>query len=90
MNVGMGNMPIEPSAKDVPDVTWEYWGIIDSMRNHPGLYILDELRGKCHVRLCKWYGLSRDVTKTITDNMDKYDNACQLHDALMDVKRKGR
>ncbi len=80
-------MGIEPSAKQVPDVAWEYWGW-----THPGIlagmYGMNQHRTECHKRLCDHYDLSREETQAITDNLDRYENACQMHDALVEVQKK--
>lgn len=78
-------MAIEPNAKDVPQVAWEYWGTVEFMLDNPGMYIMDDRRSDCHDRLCKHYKLSKDATKVVTDNLDKYDNAVQMHDALLAI-----
>jgi hypothetical protein len=75
-------MSIEPDAKNVPAVTWEYWGIVDFMENNPGLYGMDERRTDCHNRLCTYYRIRKSTSRTITDHMDRYENAVQLHEAL--------
>ena len=81
-------MSIEPSAKHVPDVAWEYWGWFETMQDVGALYGLDARRAECHVRLCEHYGLERDATAEITDHMDKLENACQLHDALVELQEQ--
>ncbi len=77
---------IEPSANEVPDVAWEYWGWIDTMRQHPGMYGLDGKRAECHDRLRKHYKLDKEKTRTVTDHLDKYENAAQMHDAFLLLK----
>ena len=79
-------MAIEPSAKEVPDVAWEYWGQIETMNSQPGLYGLDEKRSACHKRLCLYYKLTEPESRQVTDHLDKYENACQMHDALIALK----
>jgi hypothetical protein len=75
-------MGIEPNAGDVPDVAWEYWGWILTMRNNPGMYGVNERRENCHERLCAHYRISREQSLSVTDHLNKYENAVQMHDAL--------
>lgn len=79
-------MAIEPSAMKVPNVAWEYWGWIETMNNMPGLYGLDKKRSACHKRLCGHYKLTETQSRDVTDHLDKYENACQMHDALISIK----
>lgn len=80
-------MGITNNAMEVPEVTWRYWGIYETMKNNPGLYIMDRIRAECHDELCKRYGLSKEQTKAITDNMDKLEHAVELHDKLLEIAR---
>jgi hypothetical protein len=73
-------------AKEVPDVTWEYWSIVEMMDSTPGLYGMDSMRSKCHVRLCKHYGLEKEETRIVTDHMDKCKDGLDLHWALLKLK----
>jgi len=75
-------------ASEVPKIAWEYWGWISFMAKHPGLYGLDEKRAECHDRLCKHYGISKDESKTITDNLNKYEDAATMHFALVNCKNR--
>ena len=78
-------MAIEPNAKYVPDVLWEYWGTVTFMLEHPKLYGMDDKRSDCHERLCEYYKLSVGVTREITDHLDKYRNAVEVHEALEEL-----
>jgi hypothetical protein len=80
-------MGITNNAMEVPEVTWRYWGIYETMMNNPGLYTMDRIRTECHDELCKWYGLTKEQTKAITDNMDKLEHAVELHDKLLEIAR---
>jgi len=75
------------SAKDVPKVVWEYWGWTHSGLP-AGLYGMDARRSECHDRLCKLYGLTKEQTKEVTDNLDKYEDAEFLHLALKQIKKE--
>jgi len=81
-------MAIELSAKDVPKVTWEYWGLVTFAMENPGIYGIDKLRTDCHNRLCKHYKLSKRVSCLVTDNLDILDNAVQLHEAFLREQKK--
>ena len=80
-------MGITTNAMEVPEVTWRYWGIYETMMNNPGLYTMEKIRTKCHDELCKRYGLTKEQTRTITDNMDKLEHAVELHDKLLEIAR---
>jgi hypothetical protein len=80
-------MGITNNATDVPNIAFEYWGITDFMRNHPGLYGLDKRRAECHSRLCSYYGISRDESSQVTGYMDRYADAIEFHEALCNLKR---
>lgn len=75
-------------ASEVPKVTWEYWGWIEFMRGNPGMYGLDNKRSECHDRLCEYYKINKQISKSITDNLNKYRDAVDLHYALIRAERK--
>ena len=75
-------MSIESDAKYVPRVMWEYWGIISFCKDNPGLYGMEERRTDCHERLCHHYRISKEESREITDHLDQYENAVQVHEAL--------
>lgn len=77
---------IERDAKDVPDIVWEYWGWYETSLQYPGLYSIDNHRSSCHIRLCEYYKLSREKTREITDHMQDFQTACELHDSLLELK----
>ena len=81
-------MSIEPNAKYVPDVSWRYWGIITFMQDYPGTYGMDNQREACHKELCAHYKITKEVSKRVTDNLDKYDNAVQMHEALGELLKE--
>ena len=76
-------MGIEPNAKYVPKVAWEYWSIISMMMENPGLYGMDKQRTNCHERLCQYYKISKKDSRKVTDHLDKFENAVQMHEALL-------
>jgi len=77
-------------AENVPDVCWEYIGIVGFMMEHPGLMGMDDRRVECHVRLAKHYGLTLNMTTKITDHMfDKngeLKDGVWLHESLVKIK----
>ena len=81
-----GRFPALWPAEDVPDVAWTYWSLVDTMRSAPGMYGLDERRGKLHADLCRVYGLTREQTLSVTDNLDRYETAVDMDIALRKVK----
>ena len=70
----------------MPDMLWEYWGLIETMQNNPGLYGLDDKRSKLHDKICAYFKLSKEKTKTITDHLDKYKTAVDLWFAFLDLQ----
>ena len=83
-------MPRGYDAKSVPKITWEYWGIVEFIDKEildvGVIYGLDATRADCHDRLCKHYGLSKESTKQITDNLDKLPDAVMLHHKLQEIQ----
>ena len=79
---------IEPNCRQVLDVAWEYWGIYEFMDEHPGLYGMDKKRVNCHERLCLHYKLEREDTLIVTDHLNQFKNAVQMHEALVKIKEK--
>jgi hypothetical protein len=75
-------------ASNVPKITWEYWGWIETMQNNPGMYVLENRRTDCHNRLCEYYKISKEQSRTITDNLNKYRDAVDLHFALVKLQEK--
>lgn len=74
-------------AKDVPDVAWIYWSLVDTMRTMPGMYGLDARRSELHAKLCETYGLTREQTLCVTDHMDRYETAVEMDLALRNIKK---
>lgn len=59
-------------SSDIPDIMFQYWSITHS--NLPmGMYGLDDKRAEYHDKLCNHYGIDKEVSKIVTDNMDKYE-----------------
>jgi hypothetical protein len=56
-------MTKELNAKDVPQIAWEYWGLVSFCLDNPGLYGMDKRRSDCHERLCKYYNISTDISR---------------------------
>jgi hypothetical protein len=75
-------------ASKVPDVAWRYWGCVEFMKSYPGLYGADEQRTKAHERLCEHYKITKEQSKKITDNLDKYPDAVAMHFALINEREK--
>lgn len=62
---------------DIPDCLLEYCGMIDFMEHYPGLYSTDNRRAELHDKICEYYGLTKEKTKVITDNLHK---VCEYFD----------
>ena len=57
---------------DIPDIMFQYWSITH-MNIPMGMYGLDDRRAEYHEELCKYYGVNKEESKVITDNIDKYE-----------------
>jgi hypothetical protein len=76
------------TVKRVPKVIWRYWGIYEFMEKYGNFYGMDQNRSDCHYELCEHYGLSKDATKSITDNMHTLIDAEDLHIQLNKLKKQ--
>ena len=74
-------------TQEMPDIAFAYWSHVDLMSQYPGMYGLDSQRAKYHVLLCKAYGLTKEQTKIVTDNLNRYETAVDMHIDLMLIKR---
>lgn len=83
-----GQFPSSWPAKDVPDVAWTYWSLVDSMSQHPGMVGLDDHRSRLHAALCAAYGMTREQTLIVTDHMDRYETAVEMDLALRAILAK--
>lgn len=73
----------------VPSITRDYYVLVMVTLSSlpPGMYGMDEKRAELHAKLCEYYELPIDVTKQVTDNMDKIEFASAgLHSALCDLR----
>lgn len=56
-----------------------------------GIYALDNRRTKLHDKLCRLFGLTKDETKEVTDNLDRINyNPKLLYCALCVARNKKR
>ena len=67
----------------VPLIVFQYWNHIKKMQKNPHKYATDDTRGKLHDELCEYYNLDKEKTKKITGNLDKLNNAIELHFELL-------
>jgi hypothetical protein len=71
---------------------YEYINAIKDIAQYTGqgIYGLDARRSKLHDELCSLFGISKDITKKYTDNLDidYYKVAEQLYMDLLDESRK--
>jgi len=75
-----------PSA-DIPDITLQYWSITHT--DIPlGMYGLDQRRAEYHEEMCKYYGITKEQSKSITDNMDKIEWVYDLHNKLDNLPKQ--
>ena len=73
----------------IPSVAFEYWGWTHPpIGILPGMYGMDSKRSECHDRLCAEYGINKEITRKVTDHLDKYDHAVSMHDALLGLQDK--
>jgi hypothetical protein len=80
---------IRQNAGDVPDIAWAYWSLV--MFTPPelfGLYGLNDNRTELHERLCRWYNVSKEESKTVTDYLDECECAVDMHDKLQRISDK--
>lgn len=73
----------------VPEVTRDYYRfVMVTLPEVPaGMYGMDQRRAELHAAMCIAYGLTSEVTKTVTDNMDKIEYGAEgLHRALQDLR----
>jgi hypothetical protein len=73
-------------ASATPEVAWRYWGIYEFMDTHPGMYGMDQQRSECHTELCKKIGISKELSRKVTDHLDKYETAVDMYYALCQQK----
>ena len=72
----------------VPEATRDYYRfVMVTLAEVPaGMYGMDQRRAELHAEMCIAYGLLPEVTKTVTDNMDRLEHgASGLHRALQDL-----
>ena len=83
-------MAISPiDVREIPNVAWEYWGWIETLLKEgvpSSLYGLDAKRAECHARLCEVYGINKENSRSVTDNLDLYADAVDMHIALLNLK----
>ena len=64
---------------------------LEAISETPGLYRADIIRVETHDRLCKAFGLSKEITKKYTDHLDKLNwNGSELYIALLMESRKSK
>ena len=62
------------NAKSVPDILWEYMGLIEFMNENLGMYHMDYKRKECHDRVAKYFKVTReDVSEALKDSKDAVD-----------------
>jgi hypothetical protein len=67
----------------IPDIALEYWGWTHPpVGIVPGMYGIDQHRSASHDELCIEYGLDKEITKQVTDHLDKYETVADMHSAL--------
>jgi len=78
---------IRENAGEVPGIAWAYWSMVrlTSVESW-GMYGMEERRTNLHDDLCKHYGMDRETTKQVTDHLDRYECAVDMHDALVAMK----
>lgn len=66
-------MNIEFSGSEIPSVVVRYFEVCREISNLGKLYSLDQIREDLHNELCDYYGVNKEATKHITNNLDKYN-----------------
>ena len=84
---GMKCVPADRRPDKVPDCLWAYWGIVWFMFNNAGglgqaLSEMERRRERLHDELCLHYGITKDASRKITDNMNEYEDVVGVHEAL--------
>ena len=49
------------TIKDVPDLVWQYYGVISFMNNFPSAYTMDDMRSDIHDEVAKYYNVERYI-----------------------------
>jgi hypothetical protein len=75
-------------AKNVPQIAWVYFDTYKYMDDFPCMQTINDMRTKQHIELCKYYNLTREETLSITDHMNKLEDAVDLHHALQRLQGK--
>ena len=71
----------------IPDIALEYWGWTHPPDGIlPGMYGLDLHRAKSHEELCKEYGITKELSEQVTNNLDKYETVADMDNALRQLK----
>ena len=68
----------------IPKVLLTYFKHIQYMLNNPGVPGLDAIREEIHDEVCAYYGISKEQSKIITDDLFSY-NGITAHDALRKI-----
>lgn len=75
----------------IPDIALEYWGWTHPPKGiEMGMYGLDQRRSDSHDELCKYYVLDKEITKQVTDNLDKFRTVAEMHNALVELQDNRR
>lgn len=74
-------------ASDVPSVAWEYWGWYETSMATKGvaIYGVETRRSECHQRLVAHYGITRESSKSVTDNLHRCSDAVEMHQLLLGI-----
>lgn len=80
------------------DAAYDYWDFVQfrilqfedipHFRDHFGFPALEARRTEFHDALCKALGLDKEVTRQVTDNLDRYDCFERFWEALKGLKNE--
>lgn len=79
---------VKVGVEDIPEVTYEYYGLVEFMIENLGMYSMDNKRTDCHILLCQHYRISPGMSRGVTDNLNKYKDVASFHLALVNLEVK--
>ncbi len=68
----------------IPRILITYFQHIQHMLNSPDAAALDNMRAELHDELCARYGITKEQSRVVTDNLFNY-NGIEAHAALVKI-----
>ena len=80
------------SGSDIFYCMTDYWDFVQQIRflvNETGIayYGWDDKRAALHDEMCRALGVTKEQTKEITDNLDKFSRIEEFWDAMLQLKK---